>query len=439
MRCQRISRRELLRSLGISSAALPWIGMLPSLGFARQSLRKRRIVIVFSPNGVVPESFWPKEPGENAEFPAILKPLEPFRDQTLILDGVDNRVGGDGDDHMRGMSCLLTAIELFPGNIQGGGNTPAGWPRGLSIDQEIANFLQSGPATQTRFGSLEFGVLVPNRADVWTRMVYTGPNRPVAPISDPYRMFKKLYSGSADQELLTGVMDSVVEDLHSVRKVISAEDRHLLDDHLEWVAQTEKRIATQRDDRSIETPTLNFDIGRDEAAMPRLSELQQDLLVSSFRNDLARIATLQYTNSVGNARMKFLGIEEGHHELSHDPDQKTESVEKLVKINTWYCQQISDLAQRLADTPEPDGNGTLLDNTTIIWTNELGKGNNHTLNGIPFVLVGGGCGFRMGRTLKFDHLPHNRLWISLAHSMGHEIATFGNPRLSRGGVVEELF
>ena len=152
MRCQRISRRELLRTLGISSAALPWIGMLPSLGFARQSLRKRRIVIVFSPNGVVPESFWPKVPGENAEFPAILKPLEPFRDQTLILDGVDNRVGGDGDDHMRGMSCLLTAIELFPGNIQGGGNTPAGWPRGLSIDQEIANFLQSGPATQTRFG-----------------------------------------------------------------------------------------------------------------------------------------------------------------------------------------------------------------------------------------------------------------------------------------------
>ena len=96
-------------------------------------------------------------------------------------------------------------------------------------------------------------------------------------------------------------------------------------------------------------------------------------------------------------------------------------------------------AQRLADTPEPDGNGSLLDNTTIIWTNELGKGNNHTLNGIPFVLVGGGCGFRMGRTVKFDHLPHNRLWISLAHSMGHEIATFGNPNLSRGGVVEELF
>ena len=103
-----------------------------------------------------------------------LSPLEPFKNRTLTLHGVCDRVRGDGDAHMRGMGCLLTGVELFPGNVQGGSDTPAGWARGISIDQEIKNHLQRDPASRTRFGSLEFGVMVPNRADTWTRMVYTG-------------------------------------------------------------------------------------------------------------------------------------------------------------------------------------------------------------------------------------------------------------------------
>ena len=94
----------------------------------------------------------------------------------LTLKGPHYRTLGDGDQHQRGTSCLLTGVELLPGNIQGGSHTPAGWADGISIDQEIRNFLQNNPATRTRFGSLEFGVAVPARADNWTRMVYTGTN-----------------------------------------------------------------------------------------------------------------------------------------------------------------------------------------------------------------------------------------------------------------------
>src|SRR5829696_6713907 len=99
---------------------------------------------------------------------------------------------GIGDGHMRGIGCLLTGIELFPGNIQGGSDTPAGWAKGISIDQEIKNFLQKDAATKTRFGSLELGVMVPERADTWTRWSYAGPNKPLAPIDDPYQTFNKL-------------------------------------------------------------------------------------------------------------------------------------------------------------------------------------------------------------------------------------------------------
>lgn len=181
-----IPRRKFLRDLGISTAALPFIGGLPSL-FANPAapVRKKRLVIMFSPNGTVQEKFWPDAVGKDFQFKSILEPLAPFRDKTLLLKGVYNKIQGDGDRHMRGMSCLLTATELAPGNIQGGSDTPAGWASGISIDQEIKNFLQGRAETQTRFGSLEFGVAVPKRADPWTRMSYAGANKPVAPIDDP--------------------------------------------------------------------------------------------------------------------------------------------------------------------------------------------------------------------------------------------------------------
>src|ERR1700729_3877186 len=194
------NRRAFIGDLGISAAAFPFVLNLPSLGFANQQRRKQRLVVMFSPNGVVPKAFWPDEEGPSFKFKESLKPLEPFRDRTLILHGVCDQLHGDGDNHMRGMGCLLTGIELFPGNIQGGSDTPAGWAKGISIDQEIKNHLQKDEATRTRFGSLEFGVMVPERADTWTRMSYAGAKKPLAPVDDPYRMFNKLYGGTKDRE-----------------------------------------------------------------------------------------------------------------------------------------------------------------------------------------------------------------------------------------------
>jgi hypothetical protein len=136
---------------------------------------------------------------------------------------------------------------------------------------------------------------------------------------------------------------------------------------------------------------------------------------------------------VGNAKMRWLGIEEGHHSLSHEPDSNKEAQEKLTKINHWFCQQLAYLAQRLTETPEPGGSGNLLDNTVIMWTNELGKGNSHTLDNVPFVLLGGGLGFQMGRSLRLDRTPHNRLLLSLAHGFGHNLKTFGNPDFCDAG------
>src|SRR5438552_3468926 len=226
-----IHRRQFLKQFGFSAAALPFLVGLPSLGLASPARPRQRLIIVFSPNGTIPSAFWPEESGKDFKLKEIMTPLEPFKDRMLVLHGLCNKVRGDGDNHMRGMSCLLTGIELFPGNIQGGSHTPAGWASGITIDQELNNFFQSREHTRTRFGSLGFGVGVTDRADPWTRMSYGGPNKAIAPISDPYQMYGKLYGQLKDKESLQSVLDDVQSDLKKVGKLISAEDRRMIEEH----------------------------------------------------------------------------------------------------------------------------------------------------------------------------------------------------------------
>ena len=433
----KIHRRQFIKRLGLTTASLPFIMGLPSLGLAAPARPRQRLVIVFSPNGTIPEQFWPDETGADFKLKEILSPLAPFKDRMLLLKGLSNKVRGDGDGHMRGMSCLLTGIELLPGNIQGGSDTPAGWASGPSIDQEIKGYFQSREETRTRFGSLEFGVGVTDRADPWTRMSYGGANQPIAPISDPYQMYQKLYGQLRDKENLQSILEDVSDDLNKVRKLISAEDRRLFDQHEALVRQMEHEVSEAgRQKLRIGPPSFEEGVTDQNDNVPRLSRMQIDLMVNSFANDMARVATLQYTKSVGQAKMNWLNINDNHHTLSHEPDKNTDALEKLVKINKWFCGELHYLVDKLATTSEPGGQGSMLDHTLLVWTNELGKGNSHTLDNIPFVLIGGGFGFQMGRSLKLDDVPHNRLHLALAHGAGHRIETFGKPSLCTGGALK---
>lgn len=431
-------RRQFLRQLGVSAAALPFLTGLPSLTGAPLPQKRQRVIIMFSPNGTLPNDFWPETNEEGLVLKSILQPLEPFKKQTLVFNGICNKIRGDGDSHMRGMSCLLTGSELLPGNIRGGGGSPAGWAGNISIDQEIKNFLQKQKETRTRFGSLEFGVAVPDRADPWTRMSYAGANQPIAPIDDPYQMFGKMYGKMKDRDSLMSVLDDVSADLKRVSSKLSARDKVLLDQHVTLVRGLEQELKNTDVDAKQQHPMPELDPSVElvNDNTPQISRMQIDLLVNALANDMTRVATLQYMRSVGQAQMRWLGIEEGHHTLSHEPDGNADAYAKLQKINTWFCGELAYLAKRLSETPEPTGDGTMLDHTLIVWTNELGKGNTHTLDNIPCVVVGGAPGFKMGRSLKFDKIPHNRLWLTVAHAMGHQISTFGKAGLCEGGVLD---
>jgi hypothetical protein len=192
------------------------------------------------------------------------------------------------------------------------------------------------------------------------------------------------------------------------------------------------------DQQTHAVPELEQGVKDENDNMPRISKMHVELMVNSFAADFARVSTLQFTNSVGQAHMRWLGVDEGHHDLSHKPDNDEDAQKKLTAINKWYCEQLAHLVTRLSETPEPGGEGSLLDNTLIVWTNELGKGNSHTHDDIPFVLIGGGTDFRMGRSIKYPKLPHNRLLLSLAHAFGHRLDHFGNPDFCGDGPLPSL-
>jgi len=228
----------------------------------------------------------------------------------------------------------------------------------------------------------------------------------------------------------------VRDDLRRAERLISQEDRRLLDEHLQSVRQLELDIAAANAQSELVHPEPEIDptieLVNDNA--PLISRMQIDLLVNALANDMARVASLQYMRSVGEARMRWLGVEEGHHSLSHEPDNNEAAYEKLKRINSWFAGELAYLAGRLAATPEPDGNGSMLDHTQIVWVNELGKGNSHTLSDIPFLLIGGGAGFKTNRALDLGGVPHNRLWLALAQAMGDkELQTFGTARYCESG------
>ena len=233
----------------------------------------------------------------------------------LILQNLHNKVRGDGDNHMRGMSCLLTGTELFPGNVMGGGNTPAGWPKGNSIDREICKHLQANESTRTRFGALHFGVGIKDKADPWTRMSYDGPNQPVTPLSDPYESYRKLYGNVREKKQVRSILDDLRADLRMVENQLPESDRKLLIEHAQLVNRMDREYAESSSLENLvaKPPELVEGLRNLNDNLPELGRMQIDLLVNSFVNDFARVATLQYTKSVGQAKMNWLDIEDAHH------------------------------------------------------------------------------------------------------------------------------
>jgi hypothetical protein len=394
--------------------------------------------VIFTPNGTIPEQFWPTGPENDMGLGRILEPLAPYRDQMMVVRGLnmDTRAEGPGNGHTKGIGHLLTGVELLEGDLVDGMGRPSGYASGPSVDQVIAQHI----GTDTRMESIVAGCRVRIPATpVRARLSYRAANEPLVPNDDPYSLASLVFGESADREALLrtwerrqSVLDHSSGELADLRDRVSAEDRLRIEAHQQSVRELERSLSP---DATI-CARPDIPAGLDPAAegdYPAISAAQAEIISAAFRCDVTRVASVLYSSTQSGQRFRWLGIDDSHHGLSHEPDSNTDARNKLVDINRWYAEQVAYYCEQLATHTDPDGT-SLLDNTLVVWCNEMGTGNSHSKNDIPFVLIGGGAGFRMGRHLDVGDRHHNDLLVSLANAYGVEGDVFGDARYCDGPI-----
>jgi hypothetical protein len=438
------SRRAFLRGAAGAAFGLP---LMSSLGFggrarADGSAFPKRLVIMFSPNGTVPGAWRPAGGEFDFRLSPILEPLAAHREDLLVCEGMNMTSArhGLGDGHQTGMGHMLTARELLEGDMfeGGGGSGRVGWAGGISIDQEIANRV----GTDTKLKSLELGVQV-HGATIWSRMSYLGANQPIPPQNDPREVYGRLF-GDLDvnpaelirqQRRRKSVLDLVLSEYNALVPRLDAFDRQKLEAHATAVREVESRLQLSVagvSDTCVKPSEPTWNDHMDPANYEAVGRLQMDLLTAALACDITRVATVQFSHSVSQHVFSNLGIYQAHHDLSHEGDSNLDAQDKLMRINRWYAEQMRYLIEKMKAVPE--GNSTLFDNSVIVWVNELGQGNSHTRDGVPYVLAGSCQGFfQTGRYVRFPGTSHNDFLLTLAHALGHnELRAFGDPRFSSG-------
>lgn len=452
----KLNRRKFLYgagSLGLTSLALP---LMPSLSLADESGAPKRLVVFFSGNGTIAPAWVPQsDQGRLTQLSTILKPLEPHMSKLTVIEGLDivcargryqPRIGFHA--HERGLGGILTGQHLLAGNMEAG----SGYANGISVDQFIANSLAAQPATRTPIHSLQIGLCTRrDHSSGWYNrqtMTYAGADSPLFAQSDGQALFDQLFKDQqqpgASQEAIRArqrsVLDFLKDDYTRVEQRLSAQDRLRLAQHTEAFREMEKELETQ----SIvcEAPTKpNIDRWFDQDRMDDISRFQIDQTVRALACDLTRVATIQFGAGLGALNFNVFGKSGSWHGTSHlDSGDRETNIQLLTEMNTYIAGRFSYLLSQMDAIEEANGK-TLLDNSVVLWVNEMGKGDSHDHNDVPIVMAGqcGGYFKPGGRHVTFGSRSTNDLLITLCHAMGREdVSTFGMTELCTGPVTELL-
>jgi hypothetical protein len=432
MRSTRTSRRDFLGAVGVGAALTPFVPFLNREAEADEI--PRRLLVVFSGNGSVPGEFWPL--GGETDFTfkpgSITEPLAPFKQKLIFPRNMKRPRNGPGG-HESAMVVLWTCSTRNPGSPFGG------YSKGPSFDQIIANNIPQ----QGAFKSLEFGVQHNGpgaNSRLLTVMIYAGSDMPIQPESSPYRMLDRLMLGAAgaapgaggtgiSQEMLERtrarrqrVRDLVRDQLRGLTSRIDRDDRIKLEQHVDGLSAIEKRLNNPAagvptvPGAACGVPSLKAGIDLTaNASFPELIKIQNSLAVQALACNRTRIASLQWSRSFSQVQHNWVGVNSPHHTLSHNTN--ADSQRQKHAIERWYFERMAELLQQLDSIPE--GNGTLLDNTMIIYANELAEGAPHSVSP-AITMVAGRCGgkLRTGRLLDLPTYDFSQLLVTAAHAMG---------------------
>jgi hypothetical protein len=403
-----LPRRAVLRGLG-ASLSLPLLdAMLPAFAtrVRAATTRAHRFLAFYVPNGMAMEYWTPKGEGKDFELSPILEPLAPFRNQMLVLSGINaswNYI------HAGASGSFLT------GTTRGGRNEVE-ILADVSMDQLLARHF----ASETQVASLELAMDPPANAGACTGILscaYThtiswrSATQPLPMEYNPRAVFERLFgdsgsTGKAAREARMAqqksLLDSVNEKLATLRKELGAQDQAKVEQYTEAVRDIERRIQKAEQQRDVELPTLDQPQGVPPVFEDHLA-LMLDLQVLAFQSDLTRVITFMIGKEQSARPYPQIGVPEAHHPLSHHNDVP-EIIAHLSKINRYHTELFSKHLARLRATP--DGDGSLLDHMTIMYGSGISNSTRHSGTNLPLMLVGGGAGrLAGGRHLKYTDKP----------------------------------
>jgi len=435
-----ISRRTLLRAVGVS-IALPMLdSMLPAFAPARKA--PLRMLFSYVPNGIIMKDWTPIDHGSTFDLPRILEPMAAYRDKMLVVTGLMQKNGyanGDGPgDHARAAATYLTGVHAK--KTQG-----ADISVGVSMDQVAAQ--KVGGAT--RFPSLELtcedGKMAGNCDSGYScaysnSISWRSATTPNPPELNPRAAFERLF-GTNDEDPETrkktrrydrSILDGVMEDTKNLERDLGPTDRRKIDEYMSSVREIEIRIQKAESDNKEIVP----DMDKPEAAPADLGDharLMYDLMRVAFQTDMTRIATFMLTREGSSRTYREIDLPEAHHPLTHHQGNP-EMIEKVYRINRYHMELFAEFIGKMAKTP--DGDGSLLDHSMLVYGSGLEDGNRHEHTNLPVMIMGGACGtIRTGRHLALAaRTPINNLYISMLDRMGVPGESLGDST----GPVREL-
>ena len=404
--------------------------MVPPLSLAKNTAADPRVRLgfVYVPNGIIMDRWTPAGEGAGFAFAPTMKALEPFRENLLVLSGlaqVNGRALGDGSgDHARAGATWLTGVH--PKKTEGADIRAA-----ISADQIAARDL--GKFTQ--LGSLEIGLEAPTLAgscDTGYSCAYTNtiswrsPTTPNPMEVNPRAVFERLF-GEADStdpaarlaslSEQRSILDYVAADVSRLKSGLGTSDSRKLTEYLEAIRDIERRIQkAEEHNATMKLPEMERPSSIPEE-FEEHARLMMDLMVIAYQTDMTRVVSCMLAREGSNRSYRSIGVPDGHHSVTHHQNDP-EKIEKTAKINHLHAQTFAYLLQQMRSTP--DGDGTLLDHSMILYGSSISDGNAHTHHNLPIVLAGGACGqIKGGRHVVFPkETPMNNLLLTMLSKAG---------------------
>jgi len=412
-----ISRRKLLRGTGVS-LALPFLESMIPAGMAlaaEPGTPGSRLACLYVPHGAIKESWEPSGVGGNFEFTPTLMPLEPFRDYINIVSGLDLPVAYEGppsagQHHIRSSRCWLTCV------------APGTGPSPTSMDQLAADYI----GQDTQLPSLELAL------EARGSISYRTPNNPMPVQINPRVVFERLFGdGSSPQELAArraqteSILDVVRQEINSLHSALPAGDQIRMEQYLNDVQEVERRL-------SLETNSLPADLDLPErpAGIPDNFEdhakMMFDLITLSWQADLTRVSTFMLAQELSNRAFPQSGVNEGFHNCSHHMDV-AENMNRLAQLNVYHLRNtLGYFTERLNATP--DGDGTLLDHSLVLYGSGMGNSQDHNHSELPIVLAGGASGrVAGGKHIRMDSgTPIANLLVTMLDKLNVPVDDFAD-------------